>query len=312
MHFVSLHYIILLKIESTSEALTVSDWTYPQKWQRILQLLLIFVVLTGLQFLLTLHLRMGALSVAEPNPEKVEEFNPKLFEVMSFGQLPAVIDWMWIKTLQDPVITHVNRGNHPAIFYTLDLITDLDPVFMEAYTGGATLVSVIRDDGPGALHLLLKGEEFRKNKLKSYSSDFKTRFWSQEWRVPLVLAYVYLFDMDDMPHATGAFKAAQQIDGSPEYLKDLVQKLERPGGQYEVGLRLIDLLIAGATDPEVKERLAHRRESLQVLHFLFNMDERVRHEQKLPATDPWGGILSRTPDGKVTTTTPHKKVFGLE
>ena len=47
MYFVSLHYIILLKIESTSEAVTVSNWTYPKKWQRNLQLFLIFIALGG-------------------------------------------------------------------------------------------------------------------------------------------------------------------------------------------------------------------------------------------------------------------------
>ena len=113
---------------------------------------------------------MSALPVVEPEPEKVEEFNPKLFEVMSFGQLPAVIDWMWIKTLQDPLITHVAKGTHPAIFYILDLITELDPAFEASYIGGATLVSVVRDDGPGALHLIQKGEEFRTDPARKLQS----------------------------------------------------------------------------------------------------------------------------------------------
>ena len=78
--------------------------------------------------------------------------------------------------LEDPLITHVTKGTHPAIFYTLDLITELDPAFMEAYTAGATVVSVIRDDGPGALHLVLKGEKFRTQVLPSYSADFRENY----------------------------------------------------------------------------------------------------------------------------------------
>jgi hypothetical protein len=118
--------------------------------------------------------------------------------------------------------------------------------------------------------------------------------------------------MDDMPHATEAFEAAQQIDGSPVYLKDLVQRLMQPGGQYEVGLKLIDHIILGTSDPAVKDRLIHRRESLQVAQFLFEMNQKLQKHQKLPLTDPWGGTLSVGSDGKVATTTPHTKVFGLE
>jgi hypothetical protein len=280
------------------------------KWK--FQIALGAAALLGLQALLALHLRTGALPFVEPPGEKIEEYNPELFKVMSFGQLPAVIDWMWIKTLEDPVITHVAQGTHPAIFYTLDLITDLDPAFMPAYAPGAVLVSVIRDDGPGALKLLLKGEEFRKTKLPSYDARFRAEHWPREWQVPLLLAYVYLFDMDDMPHAAEAFKAAEQVEGSPYYLKDLIQKLEKPDGQFEVGLRLLGFMISSTKDPDAQERFRDRLESLKISQFLHEMNEKHLKHEPLPKLDPWGGALSITSDGKVTTSTPHRKVFGLE
>ena len=48
---------------------------------------------------------------------------------------------------------------------------------------------------------------------------------------------------------------------------------------------------ATTKDPAVKEKLVHRRESLEVGYFLFQMEEKLRMKLKLPATDPWGGAF---------------------
>ena len=135
---ISCLYIIafISRSKSTNGTEPVSRMTHLSDLQWKAQISLGIVALIGLQVLLALHLRMNPMLLAEPSVERIEEYNPELFKVMSFGQLPAVIDWMWIKTLQDPLITHVAKGEHPSIFYTLDLITELDPAFFSAYTSG--------------------------------------------------------------------------------------------------------------------------------------------------------------------------------
>lgn len=237
-----------------------------------LRVFLVLLIFAGLQVISVLYLRMNAITL-EPTPEKLEDYNPRLFQVMSFGQLPAVVDWMWLKTLQDDFLSHVQKGTHPAIFYTLDLITELDPLFMSAYTQGATLVSVIRDDGPGALHLIQKGQHFRHEELSSYDERFKEYYWSSDWQLPLLEAYIYLFDMDDMPHAYESFKEAAEMPGSPKYLPGLIVHLEEPGGEYLVGLRLLQHMIASAKHPEVKERLSRRLDTLKINYFLFDLNQ---------------------------------------
>jgi hypothetical protein len=295
------------------------------------------MVLMGLQLLLTLYMRMNSLVPVEPAVEKVEAFNPKLFEVMSFGQLPAIVDWMWIRSLQDPLITHVTRGTHPAIFYTLDLITDLDPAFKEAYIGGSTLLSVIRDDGDGALRELLKAQAFRKGELPHYSKEFKELYWADDWQVPFLAAYVYVFDLQDMPHASLMFRETAKEPGSPLYLKDLVKKLDQPGGQYEICIKLIDFLLKSEKDARVRDRLTRSKDSLKVNYFVFGLNdgfEKFLTSNKIKVetlgdkkreslfekymkvshtlwTDPWGGHLSIDDKGRINTSTPHGKAFGL-
>jgi len=313
-----------------------------ENWRNSLRIFLTLLSLAGLQLLLTMHLRMKSEPVADPSVQASERLNPALFQLMSFGQLPASIDWVWLKTLQDPSLEHVKKGEHLQIYYDLDLLTDLDPLFLSAYTVGANVLAVVHDDGMGALAILLKGEKFRKTELLGYPEIFRNRFWQEEWSIPLLLGYTYLFELDDIPRAAAAYEEASQVQGSPAYLQHLVQRFRQPGGQYEVGLKLTEFLIAGASDPRAKQKLQERRESLLVGQFLFDVNERFQtfltqkkllrqgtpdmedldklkklwrdflRQGSISDIDPWSGALSIGDSGRIVTSTPHKKVFGLE
>lgn len=261
--------------------------------------------------------------------------DPRLFALASFGQVPAAIDWVWIQVLLDDRITHVPRGTHAAIFYDLDLISRVDPAFSDVYRSGADLLAIVRDDIGGARELLERGDAFRLDVLPSYPESYQLSYWSHPWQVPLYLAYLHLFELGDLPSAAGAFREAARVPGAPAYLPRLAEELALPGGQYRVGLRLLNLMIEGARDERSREELSRRRSSLQVAQFLDQanrdyagfLDGRKRSRRApagarafaefLEATrpgglDPWGGALSLDANGRIQTTTPHEKVFGLE
>lgn len=253
--------------------------------------------------------------------------------MISFGHLPAAIDWMWIQVLLDSNITHVAKGTHPAIYYTLDLITDLDPINYDSYKAGANLLAVVRDDGAGARDLLEKGEKFRKERLASYPLRLQEDYWHYSWGIPFLLGYVYMFELEDVPHAAAAFQQAAMVPGSPEFLQSMQKRLQNPGGEYEVGLRLLNHMIAGEKNEDAKEELINKRNSLFVGQFLFDLNHsfqsflqvRARAPGSInskfdtflktthtAAHDPWGGTLSVTGEGKIVTSTPHNKVLGLD
>ncbi len=264
------------------------------------------------QVSLNLHLNDASKVKVPAQGENAHRWDPRLFKMLSFGHLPAAIDWMWIQVLLDANITHVAKGTHPAIYYTLDLITDLDPINFHSYRAGANLLAVIRDDGPGARDLLEKGERFRKEKLASYPSKLQEDYWGNSWGIPFLLAYVYLFELQDLPHAAGAFQQAAAILGSPEYLQSVQKRLQNPGGEYEVGLRLLNHMINAEKNEDAKDELIKKRNSLYVGQYLFDLNHSPLKNVRKISRDPWGGIISVTADGKIVTTTPHDKVLGLE
>ncbi|MGZ3689224.1 MAG: hypothetical protein ACXVBW_13045, partial [Bdellovibrionota bacterium] len=155
-----------------------------------------------------------------------------------------------------------------------------------------------------------------------------------------LLAYIYLFELNDMPNAAIAFKEAAQLPNAPEYIIHLGQRLERPDGQYEVGIRLLGFMIQASNDNLVKSELEKKRYSLFIAQYLFNLNQAFqnylnqmpdyRASSKLsskkmqgfyenflktsqtPRTDPFGGSIRLGEDGRIDSTTERQKVFGLE
>jgi hypothetical protein len=304
------------------------------------RLAMLAAILLAAQWSINMRLKTMDTAWVEPPPGLGSQWNPELFKALSFGFTTSAVDCLWLKTLQDMTLTKVPAGMHPAVYYDLDLATDLDPAYFEAYTNGANILTIIRGDAEGGKALLLKAEKFRKEELPGYPEFFRKEFWSGSWYPSFVLAYIYLFELNDLPNASLAFQEATRIEGSPLYIKHLTERLMKKGGQYEVGLNLLAFMIDSARQPDVKEGLVRKRESLMVSQYLFNANDTFRFylnslpsyrkesqvshdklesywraflkEQNFPSQDPWGGRLSLSDDGRVITSTPHERVLGLE
>ncbi len=268
-----------------------------------------------------------------------QPLNPLLYQILSFGQLPVVIDWEFILVLMDPSLKKVKWGERAGIYYQLDLISELDPGYFEVYYGGANLLSVIRKDSLGARDLLMKGVSFLKKKLSQYPEGFREQYWSRAWTLGMTLGYVYLFQIGDMPQAAQAFKQAALLPNAPPFMLRLEKKLSQVGGEYEVGLKLLDFMLLSPKDERVKKELEIKKLYLSISYYLFRINQsflEFLHSKKgyssekllvskhrvqywndflrvseTRAMDPWGGRLYLDSQGKVTTSTVYESVFNL-
>jgi hypothetical protein len=276
----------------------------------------------------------------EPPPEQLNRFNPTLVRTLSFGYLPVAIDWILIQCLVDTTMNKVVPGQHTLFYYKLELMTDLDPESLETYLMGGNLLAVIQEDGIGAKNLLMKGYHFLKNELSSYPQNFQTQYWSQPWRIPMLQAYVHLFVLEDIHQASLAFHDAAQYSDAPAYLARLEKRFQRPGGEYEVALKLVKFLENTTRDERVIAELRKKSDNLFKGQYLFELNQAflnfLRTQQgyqktesfskdqmqnywkdflrtsQTPEQDPWRGSIYLNSIGKVETTTPHVGVFGLE
>lgn len=265
-------------------------------------------------------------------PEASEQvYDAKLFRVMSFGHLPAALDWILIQALLDPGIGKNYSGIHPQLYSQLDILTELDPLFSEAYVVGANLLAIVRKDPLGAKVLLLRGKAFIEKDLLQYPQAFRDHYWSRPWQLYVLLAYVNLFELEDMPHAAEAFRAASSYAGSPAYLARLAKRLEAPGGEYEVGVRLLNFMLFSDRSVEEKKVLTEKLKNLTLAKFVFDAKTAFEKDSDLKKTqpvlhwarflrthpeytkDPSGGRLFIDPQTQaLRTTTPYSTVFGLK
>lgn len=301
--------------------------------------IILFFILLVTQAFLNTRLRGLDTAWVPPADETQRKWDPRLFRVFSFGHLPAALDWIMIETLADDALSHLPAGVHPKLYYQYDLLTDLDPAFYAAYMIGASLLAVIRDDGAGARDLLIKAKNFRRTGLLDYPESFRKTYWGRNWELYLLLAYVYLFELKDMPHAAVEFKEAAALPGAPQYLQSLAKRLSAPGGSYEVAHRLIFFTLDQAKTPEAREKLEAQKRSLEVMQYLYQIQsafekfresnpsrapllatwERFLTESGTSRTDPWGGTIEarEMPQGsssgiQIVTTTPYEPVMGLQ
>jgi hypothetical protein len=305
-----------------------------------LQPLAAFICFLALQVGLDAFLRARTYVPVVAPPERGTRWDPEVFSILSFGQLPSAVDSVWINVLLDDRLAKVPRWAHAKIYYDLDLITHLDPAFCEAYHAGANLLAIVRDDVVGAKDLITRADLYRKQVLPLQSQRFQQWFWPYPWSIPLLGGYIGLFEEGSLPEAAYFFKEAAEIPGSPEYLQSMEKRFNQPGGEYQVGLRLLNYMIQTAPSLAAKEELVLKRNSLMVGEYLYDMnrafkdylgqDRKYRTQSSLtptqmqkywrdfikssrsPERDPWGGRLSIDASGRVGTTTPHQKVFGLD
>jgi hypothetical protein len=265
---------------------------------------------------------------------------PEAVRLLSFGHAQVVTNWLWIRFLADPSLAHTKEGVRAAVFRDLDLATDLDAKFFEAYAYGANILTVIRDDNKGAEALLLKAQNFRRNELTLLPAAFREEFWADEFAIPLTLAYVYIYELDDLPRGAEAFQEAARLPKSPAYLQSLIEKLKTTEGQIEVGIGYTSFLTeVFRNNPEALERLERRKRSLVAFQFLYGLnkgylsflknhpryrasvsptdDELLRYFREYlakignPSRDPWGGVLSLNSEGKIISTTEYQ-AFGMK
>lgn len=279
------------------------------------------------------RLRGSDTSWVEPIAQRSFKWNPTFFKTLTFGHVPLAVDLLLIRFLtEDPSYTAVQKGTHPPAYYDLDLASDLDPAFGDLYMAGAGILAVVRSDAEGARDLLIKGERFRKELLPSYPEEFRKRYWGSEWELPYSLAYVQLFELSNLPAAEEAFRAVASIPGSPAVARNIVRRLDKPEGRFEVAFRIISGMFDRAKDPDLKTGYQRKLRSLQLQHWMFRVSQAWRSSRpqgvsgarlekawaqflasQLPSgRDPAGGALSLDSQAEVRTSTEYERVFGLE
>lgn len=224
----------------------------------------------------------------------------------------TLADAHWIAALQEQETRHVRKDERARSYYHLSQALRHDPSYFPIYAYGGAYLAVIRNDKEGAQEILERGETYRRQELPKRSVAYQNRFWRDAWQIPLTLAYVHLFEWNDLARASEYFRCTSEIPSAPDFTRALHTRLSQTLGPYDVGRRLLQQMLAGARDPEWRRTLEQRLRHLDVAAFLAEQRLRLREKKPIATRDPWGGRVNRTPQGHLETTTPYDPVLGLD
>jgi pentatricopeptide repeat protein len=176
---------------------------------------------------------------------------PPHIEYYSFGYQASISSLLWIRAIQDfdycdlQLAKNLCRGNS-WLFQTLNAVSRLAPDFQEVYTYGATALSVLVSDIPGAATLFDRG----------------VRMFPQNFNLAYRAGYHALIEEKDDEKAGRYLMQAAKIQGvGGTWLYSLATRLLTQTGKTEVALRLYEEMKDSGLDEQILQRMRERIES---------------------------------------------------
>jgi hypothetical protein len=162
--------------------------------------------------------------------------------ILSLGFKNVIADLLWLRAVQAIGERTVSEESGKWIYRAVDIVTTLDPNFVEAYEhGGIALCTVV-----------VLPEESNRILEKGMNHN------PQEWRLPFVLGINYYFELADDAKAAEYVAKAAAIGGGPEYLASFASRLYMNAKEPQKGIEFLSKSYEQTTDPEMKKFLAFR------------------------------------------------------
>jgi tetratricopeptide (TPR) repeat protein len=163
---------------------------------------------------------------------------------ISFGYKELLADIYWIRALQYFGSTGLQEQNPAHLYHYFDIITDLDPGFVNAYRYGGTFLAEPEPFGLGDLE---KGTNLLDKGMKNNPENF---------RLPLEAAFLYYLYPKDYEKAAVLFKTASEKPGlsnsRKSYLSGMAATAHSQGGDRKLSRKIWEMIYE--TNPSENRR----------------------------------------------------------
>jgi tetratricopeptide (TPR) repeat protein len=195
--------------------------------------------------------------------EEAVNFSPIFLKLISFGNQRFFSSILWTHTLLSSDLKYYKENDLSSWMYLrFHTITELDPLFYEAYFYGGQYLSVIKDDVFGAEAIYNKG-------LKKYPNAY--------WLI-YHTAFNYYFEIGDHDKGIEYFT---RLNDHPDRQKNtpqlstLLATLIGRSGDLEAANELVIHTYNTTRDPVLKKRLLYLIHSIKVNKDLKCLNERL-------------------------------------
>ncbi|GAB4325252.1 MAG: hypothetical protein Kow0059_21210 [Candidatus Sumerlaeia bacterium] len=186
-------------------------------------------------------------------------------ELFSLGYDMIMADFLWLRSIQAFGGHWTGDRNYESIFNLFNIITDLDPLFIDAYLFGNMVIGEEAHKPDLALELINKGI------IKSLNSTYQLGYFG---------GYFSYWDYGDAERARWYYRMATRAPDCPDFVNRILGFMELKSGRYHVAFQkyLTDYLRAADNSDELGQELS-RNKMLEVLGDWFRAElERCAQE----------------------------------
>ena len=241
----------------------------------------------------------------------------KFSRILALGNQGLLSDFLFLKIStfiggRSGSGEQLNEEDWQFVTQSLDVVTDLDPYFVDPYMLAEGLLAWDAGKPEEANLLLTRGMKYR----------------TSDWRLPFFVGFNYFYFLKDFEAASGFIMTASQLPGSPAYLATLGARLAYYGGKSKTALLFLQQMLADTDDVMMKKRLQMRLLALERAVLIEEaLDKFKAQEGRSPKElselvttgylivlppDPYGGKWGILKNGRVFSTSkfanaPQKK-----
>lgn len=251
------------------------------------------------------HLRLQGTPL--PQSSEVKETLPSAdaLRLISLGYPQLTADYYWLRAISHFGDGRMHKAHYPNLEPLLRRVVALDPYFASAYIFAGTVLTLKGMDSNAAMELLEQGEHRRPD----------------VWRIPWLAGFNAYYVLNDYAHAAQALGRAARYPGVPPFVGALATRLSAEAGEPEVGLQLVDAMLATVHEPSLVEQYQARRRLLELeLHLKWlniasqryharlgrwptTLEELTQVGLRTLPTEPLGGSYRVNPEtGAITST----------
>ncbi len=274
--------------------------------KHFLPMLVILAALTH-----TVHRPFVATSLTTPLSLRETLPSAEALKLIGLSYRSLLADYYWLRALGEFGGRETAAQKYPNLEALTRRVLALDPYFVTAYFFAGTALTVKELDPSTSIELLKTGMQYRPD----------------NWKVPFLLGFNLYYFAHDYAAAAEALTAAAKLDGCPPIAGPLATRLAAEAGTPEVGLKLVNWMLANTNDETLRKTYEERQHLLQLEvelrwlgravilfqeqqgHSPKTLEELVQQGQltHLPK-DPLGGSYGIDAQGHVTTTSEAKRL----
>ncbi len=176
---------------------------------------------------------------------------PQIIQNLATGLQIQISDSLWLRALQDfdycdKKVNEVECTSESWLYQIVDLTTDLDKRFRDAYFFGAMSLTVLISDYSGASQIFDKG-------ILQFPND---------WRLSYAAAYHALFEEKNKLKASQLYYAAAE-NGAPAWVHVLAGRLADEGGERKFAQQILKQMIENSKEPSLVKRLQNKLDGVK-------------------------------------------------